>query len=363
VGTIFFTGFPGFLGRELLPRVLARDASDLRARAACLVQEKFLPQAREAVAQMERRSPELAGRVDLVVGDITRSGLGLDDAATKGVTAIYHLAAVYDLSVGRELGLRVNVDGTRHILDFAARCSGLDRLHYVSTCYVSGRYPGPFAEQDLEKGQSFNNFYEETKYQAELLVRGRMDRGLRATIYRPSIVVGDSRTGATQKLDGPYYFLRWLLRQPQVAVMPVLGRPERFRFNVVPCDFVIDALAYLSGIPGSLGKTYQLCDDEAPTCAEFLDIVASASGRRVVRVPLSPGFARFALERLPGVYRVMQLPPTLVDYMTHPTIYENRATMEALRPAAIAPPRFAAYAPAMASFVRENLSLGSAAMA
>jgi thioester reductase-like protein len=358
---ILFTGFPGFLGRELLPRVVAREPG---ARAVCLVQAKFLGQARDALRAIEARAPGLAGRVELVTGDITTPGLALANGGIplSDVSAIYHLAAVYDLGVGRDLAVRVNVDGTRNVLDFAARCPHLQRLHYVSTCYVSGRYVGAFAEDDLEKGQAFNNFYEETKYQAEVLVRERMRAGLPATIYRPSIVVGDSKTGATQKLDGPYYFLRWLVRQPKVALMPVIDAPERFRFNVVPCDFVVDAITYLSGLASSLGKTYQLCDPAAPTCAEFLDIIGRASGRRIVRVPLSSGFARFALESLPGVHRVMQLPPSLVDYMTHPTHYYNRATMEALAPGGIAPPPFAAYAPAMAAFVRDNLALGSAAM-
>jgi thioester reductase-like protein len=361
MATVLFTGFPGFLGRELLPRVLRREPG---LRAACLVQEKFLRAAEDGVRDLERRDPSLSGRIDLVVGDITAPDLALGRGAPArdDVRTIYHLAAVYDLSVARELATRVNVDGTRRVLDWAGGCAHLERLHYVSTCYVSGRYAGVFTEEDLEKGQRFNNFYEETKWEAEVLVRERMRRGLRATVYRPSIVVGDSATGATQKLDGPYYFLRWLLRQPHLALMPVIGTPDRFRFNVVPRDFVVDAIAYLGSIDASVGATYQLCDPNAPTCAEFLDIVAHASGRRIVRVPLPAGFAKLALERLPGVERVLQLPPSLVDYMTHPTIYRNAATMAALAPAKIAPPPFASYAPAMAEFVRRNLSLGSAAM-
>ena len=96
------------------------------------------------------------------------------------------------------------------------------RFHYVSTCYVSGRYSGVFGEEDLEKGQTFNNFYEETKYHAEVEVQKRMKNGFPATVYRPAIVVGDSHTGATQKFDGPYYVIRWLLKQPYVAIMPMV---------------------------------------------------------------------------------------------------------------------------------------------
>ena len=361
--TILFTGFPGFLGRELLPRVLERDPG---ARAVCLVQGKFIAQARDAAGQLERDRPALAGRIALSEGDITRPDLGLgSDGArlAKETRELYHLAAIYDLSVPRAFAELVNVEGTRHVLDFAERCGSLDRLQYVSTCYVSGRYAGIFGEEDLEKGQRFNNHYEETKYGAEVLVRERMQKGLRATIYRPSIVVGDSKTGATQKLDGPYYLLRWLLRQPRTALLPIVGDPACFRFNVVPRDFVVDGIAYLSGREDSLGRCYALADHAPPTCEEAVEIMARAAERDVIRVPLSVGLAKTAIEKVPGVYALMQIPSSLVDYMAHPTHYLNRATLDALSPAGLAAPSFASYAPALAGFVREHLSMGSAAMA
>lgn len=361
--TLLFTGFPGFLGRELLPRVLARDPA---TRAVCLVQRKFLAAATTAAAELAAARPELAGRIELVEGDIVAPdlGLGARGAALADQTReVYHLAAIYDLSVPRAVAEQVNVDGTQHVLDFVARCPQLSRLHYVSTCYVSGRYAGIFEEDDLDKGQAFNNFYEETKFLAEVLVRERMARGLPATVYRPSIVVGDSQTGATQKLDGPYYILRWLLRQPRLALLPVIGDPGRFRLNVVPRDFVVDAITYLSGRPDTVGQTFALADHDPPTCEEALELLSAAAGRRVLRLPLSVRVAKALIERVPGIYRLMQIPSSLVDYMAHPTHYRNRATLEALAPAGLAPPRFASYAPAMASFVRGNLALGSAAMA
>lgn len=360
--TILFTGFPGFLGRELLPRILACDPS---VRAVCLIQSKFADLAASALAELETAQPELAGRTALVTGDIAEPDLGLADGAALAadVREIYHLAAIYDLSVPRALAERVNVDGTQHVLDFAGRCGHLARLHYVSTCYVSGRYTGIFDEEDLDKGQAFNNFYEETKFLAEVLVRERMAVGLPATIYRPSIVVGDSQTGVTQKLDGPYYILRWLLRQPRVALLPVVGDPGRFRLNVVPRDFVVDAIAHLSGRPDTVGRTFALSDPEPPTCEEALEILARVAGRRVLRVRLPVRLAKFFIDRVPGVYRLLQIPSSLVDYMAHPTHYHNRATVEALRGSGIAAPRFATYAPALASFVQGHLALGSAAMA
>src|SRR5687768_7155073 len=249
---IFFTGFPGFLGSELLPRVLSRT-DDV---ALCLVQPKFRALAEERARQIEGAHPALANRIRLVEGDLTQA---LDHIPAEDIREVFHLAAVYDLTVPRDVGMRVNVTGTTRVLDLAERASRLERLHYVSTCYVSGRYPGVFTEDDLGNGREFNNFYEETKQLAEIEVRKRMSR-IPATVYRPSVVVGDSATGATQKFDGPYFVMQWLMRQPRIAVLPVVGRPSRYRFNVVPRDFVIAAMSYLSGLKTNAGATYALAD-------------------------------------------------------------------------------------------------------
>ena len=190
---VFFTGFPGFLGSELLPRVLERSPEH---EAVCLIQSKFIAQARSRLEDIEKTYPHFRGRIELVEGDITAPDLGLEDISRikKETSEIFHLAAVYDLSVRRDVAMRVNVLGTRNVLDFAEGAPRLRRLQYVSTCYVSGRYAGAFSEDDLEQGQAFNNFYDKTKYLAEVEVRSRMRGGLPATIYRPAIVVGDSRT-------------------------------------------------------------------------------------------------------------------------------------------------------------------------
>ncbi len=199
---ILFTGFPGFLGSALLPRVLARAEGD---EAVCVVQAKFAPLAEERRRQIEREHPETAGRIRLVEGDITRAGLGIDgsDVATGSVREIYHLAAIYDLGVTRAVGMKVNVEGTRRVLDLAEECAHLERLQYVSTCYVSGRWAGVYTEDDLEKSQEFNNFYEETKFLAEVDVQRAMRSGLPATIYRPAIVVGDSAPAPPRSTTAP----------------------------------------------------------------------------------------------------------------------------------------------------------------
>src|SRR5262249_28751133 len=148
------------------------------------------------------------GRIRLVTGDITAPGLGLGTSVARAfarrLTGCFHLAAVYDLAVAKDVGTRINVEGTRNVLDFLGGASRLERLDYVSTAYVSGTAVGTYRETDLDVGQSFKNHYEETKFLAEVAVT---ESGLPAAIYRPAIVVGDSRTGETAKFDGPYFAL------------------------------------------------------------------------------------------------------------------------------------------------------------
>jgi len=362
--TVFFTGYPGFLGSELLPRVLDRSGD---TGAVCLVQPKFADLATARRDQLVAAHPAYEGRIRLVEGDITRPGLGLDGDAAKelraGVTEIFHLAAVYDLSVARDLAMRVNVEGTGNMLRFAGECPGLERFQYISTCYVSGRFAGAFTEDDLVKGQTFNNYYEETKYLAELKVQEWMEKGLPATIFRPSIVVGDSKTGATQKYDGPYYVIRWILKQPGVAVMPVVGDVRRTRVNVVPRDFVIDALAALSTSERAAGRVYQLADPNALTVDEMLHAVARAAGKKVVRIPTLAGLAKASLDYVPFLERVMGIPSAAIDYFTHPTYYTAEHTLEDLEGTGITIPSFDTYIERLVAFVRAHPEIRSEAMA
>jgi thioester reductase-like protein len=331
----------------------------------CLVQGKFMKVAHDRLAQLRLADPGMADRVNLVEGDITRSDLGLEadaERSAREATEIWHLAAVYDLSVSREEGLRVNVEGTRHVLDLAARCADRGRLHYVSTCYVSGRYPGVFAEEDLEKGQDFNNFYEETKFLAEVEVREAARSGLPTTVYRPAIVVGDSRTGETQKYDGPYFIIRWVLRQPGAAFVPVVGDPDATRVNLVPSDFVLDAITHLSMLPHSAGRTYQLADPEPLTVTRLLEVIGRATGKKVRTVPLPRRTVKWAIDRVPGVYRLTGIPSGAVDYFAHPTHYATHQASTDLTGSGVTVPAFDTYAERLVRYMREHPEVGSRAM-
>jgi thioester reductase-like protein len=361
VTTLLMTGFPGFLGSALLGRLLGRRPG---ARAVCLVQARHRPAAGRRLAEIQAVAPHVAGRVRLVVGDLTASRLGLrvaDEGMLEDVTEVWHLAAVYDLAVGEELAHQVNVEGTDRVLELCRRLPRLPRLQHVSTCYVSGRYDGVFREDDLDVGQDFRNHYESTKHAAEMLVRKAMADGLPATVYRPGIVVGDSRTGAPQKYDGPYVMATFLRRQLPVAVVPAGADPDRVRVCVVPRAVVSAAMDTLSVLAGSVGRTYALTDPAPPTARELVAALARPLGRRVVWVPLPLSLTRAAVS-VPLAERLTGLPVEAIDYFASPTTHDTTHTVRALAGTGVTCPRFEEYADRLVDFMVRHPELGSAAM-
>lgn len=359
--TLLMTGFPGFLGSALLPRLLARRGDD---RAYCLVPRRHLPAARERLTALKAEHPDLVGRVTLLQGDLTAEHLGLTTKARSkldDVDEVWHLAAVYDLAVPAEVARRVNVDGTARVLELAAGLPRLRHLHYVSTCYVSGRYAGEFAEDVLEAGQEFRNHYEATKYDAEVLVRKAMADGLPVTIYRPGIVVGDSSTGETQKYDGPYFLASFLRRQPRVALVPSV--PPEARFCLVPRDFVIEAMDRLSANDDCVGRTYALTDPKPPTVRKVIETFAHVLGKRIVWVPVPERLTRGALAYVPGLKRLLGLPAETVEYSTSPTTYSTTNTLTDLEGTGVECPRFVDYADRLLAYMTAHPEVGSEAMA
>lgn len=343
-----FTGFPGFIGARLLPRLL-----ELRpgARAVCLVQGRFAELAARQLAEIEAGHPAARSRIEMLEGDITEPGLGLDGAAARALrrdlVGCYHLAAVYDLAVKRSVGMRINVAGTRHVLEFLAEARRLEKLDYVSTAYVSGTATGIFRESDLTIGQSFKNHYEETKYLAEVEV---VRSGLPATVYRPGVVVGDSRTGETAKFDGPYFALAAMEKLPSPGAFLRVGEGSN-PVNVVPVDFVVEALARLSVGPGSRGKTYHLTDPSPPSALEIARQFARILGKRLAFVPVPLLVAKALLAPAP-LQRLLGMPVQALDYFDNPCCYDASEATRDLAPLGISCPRFADYAPRLVDFYR-----------
>lgn len=348
--TTLFTGFPGFIGMRLLPRILELQPDSV---VACLVQDKFLGQAKGGVEQLARSHPHTRDRIELLIGDITLPGLGIEasKAATlkRSLFQAWHLAAVYDLAVTREVGRRVNLEGTRNVLEFVSSAARFDRLQYVSTAYVSGTARGVFRETDLDVGQGFKNHYEETKFQAELeVVRSRVP----ATSYRPGVVVGDSRSGETGKLDGPYLVLRLMDQLPSPGVFFRVGTGSG-TVNVVPIDFVVEAMARLAATPASLGRTYHLCDPQPHSPVELAEMFARALGRRFLFVPVPLGLARACLAPA-AVQRVLGMPREVLDYFHDPVRHDTSQASRDLGALGVECPRLADYLPRLVDFYRSH---------
>ncbi len=348
--TILFTGFPGFIGMRLLPLILERQPG---ARVACLVQEKFQHAAASAVQRLEAGHAHTRGRIELVTGDITLPGLGIEPGRAaelrRHLQQAWHLAAVYDLAVARDVARRINVDGTRHVLDFAASAASFERLQYVSTAYVSGTARGLFRETDLDVGQGFKNYYEETKFQAESeVIRSKLP----ATIYRPGVVVGDSKTGETGKFDGPYLVLGLMDRLPSPGIFFRLGRGTG-TVNIVPVDFVISAMAALSATLSSLGRTYHLCDPQPHSPAELTEMFAKAFGKRFVFVPVPLAVARACFSPRP-VQRFFRMPKQALDYFHDAVRHDTTQASRDLGALGVECPRLADYLPRLIAFYRSH---------
>jgi thioester reductase-like protein len=347
---VLLTGFPGFIGARLVPRILELQP---QARLECLVQEKFVSAAKTAVEAIEAAHPHARGRIGLVTGDITVQGLGIEPKQARelrrSLRQAWHLAAVYDLAVRRDLGRRINVEGTKNVLEFLGEAPQLERLQYVSTAYVSGNARGTFRETDLDVGQGFKNHYEETKFQAEVeVVRSRLPR----TIYRPGVVVGDSRTGETGKFDGPYHVLRLMEKLPSPGVFFRVGLGFG-TVNIVPVDFVIEAMAKLGACATSAGKTYHLCDPQPHAPGEIAEMFAGAIGKKFVYVPVPMAVAKAFFAPKP-VQRLFGMPQQALDYFDDPVRHDTTQASHDLGELGIECPRLADYLPRLVAFYKAH---------
>ncbi|HEX8129303.1 MAG TPA: SDR family oxidoreductase [Pyrinomonadaceae bacterium] len=351
--TVFLTGFPGFIAARLI-KALARDG----ARFLLLVQPAFVSRAREEIARLVEETGAVAERFQIVEGDITRARLGMNEgeyeSARAETTVLFHLAAIYDLGVRRDLAMRVNVEGTRHVNEFARACARLKRYHYVSTCYVAGLRTGLIREDELEHAAGFRNFYEETKYLAELEVE-RLKTELPVTIHRPAVVCGDSRTGETAKYDGIYYLIKYLRMWPGMLSLANIGNRD-VTLNVVPVDFVVAAMAALARDERATGKTVQLADPHPLTTNELFETISHALAGRGSRVRLPKPLVR-AMLRVPLSEKLSKLPRVGVPYFFLEQTYDTSRAQELLAPHGVSCPPFPSYVRALVDFVARHPQL------
>jgi thioester reductase-like protein len=357
---VFLTGFPGFLGSAMVEVLLERHDED--ATITCLVQPKFAREAGQRRAEIDDSvDADADRRVELVEGDITDPELAVDDyeGLVERTDVVYHFAAIYDLTMDRAPGKAVNIDGSAHVADFAAAADA-DRFHYVSSVVVAGDYEGRFSEEMLQEGQSFYNYYESTKHMAEVQVRERMDE-VPTTIYRPGVAVGDSETGETQKYDGMYAFVEGLVEQGDNAVIPAPKGASEGEFNVVPRDYIVDAIGYLSGIEESEGKTYHLADPDPPTTTELVKTLGEAAGKdRTFVVPYPKGIVKGLLETFKPESELLKSGG--LEYQTWPASFDCSNAVADLEGSGIECPAFEEYAETLVEFYREHPDIGTEGM-
>ncbi len=349
---VFITGFPGFIARRLVDRILDKNPDTT---FTVLIEERMRGVADATIKGMERPHPGFIEATSVVTGDICRPRLGMSEQIYQEVTGrtthVWHLAAVYDLAVPSSLAYKVNVLGTANVLDFCEDCPGLRRLDHVSTCFVSGDRTGLVLESELDQGQGFHNHYESTKCWSELEVRRRMVR-LPVAIHRPAIVMGDSHTGETDKYDGLYFVMDLLRRLPSWMPMVHLG-PGTALVNIVPVDFVVDAMAQLWTMEEAVGSTFHLADPYPHTMREVLEAMMSAFGFRRPLASVPPALAEQALE-VETVRNLVRIPEQTVTYLNHDISFDTANQRRLLEGTGVRCPDVMTVLPALAEYVRQH---------
>lgn len=351
--TVFVTGFPGFIAGRLVQR-LASDG----ARLLLLVQPDLTARANQDLARIAAEAGVSPERFRIVKGDITQENLGLLRSDLEMVrteaTVIFHLAALYDLAVKRDLALHVNLNGTHNVNEFARTVPYLRRYHYVSTCYVAGKREGVIAERELRHQSEFRNYYEESKYLAELEVEA-LKSELPVTIHRPAVVCGDSQTGETAKFDGIYYLINYLLRMPKAISLFNIGN-RKVSLNLVPVDFVVDAIAALAGDERAVGKTVQLADPTPLTTHELFNAIAGTINGSGSRITFPAPLVHFSL-LLPLAPAITRLPRHAVPYFFLKQTYDTAQACELLAPHGVRCPPFSSYVAAIVDFAAKHPQL------
>ncbi|GAC1570843.1 MAG: SDR family oxidoreductase [Candidatus Dormibacteria bacterium] len=345
----FVTGATGFIGRHLVPLLLARGGD-----VSVLVR----PGSRHRFAALRDRLDPQGQRLRAVLGDIGDAGLGVTEeerARLRGAT-VFHLAAIYDLTAGAEETERANISGTRNTVEFA-NAIGAARLHHVSSIAVAGRHRGVFTEEMFAEGQELDHPYFATKYEAERIVRESAQVPWR--VYRPGMVIGSSETGEADRIDGPYYAFKLIqaLRSQFPQWMPFVG-PEGGPLNLVPVDFVARAMDHIAHLDGLDNRAFHLVDPTPLSLGDTLNTFCRAAhapefalrlDRRMAR--MIPGDTMKVAGSLPAVRRIRRqvldrlgIPETALAYMDYPATFDATGAQAALQGTAIRVPRLHDYA-------------------
>ncbi|HEV7851536.1 MAG TPA: SDR family oxidoreductase [Mycobacterium sp.] len=349
------TGGTGFIGRRVVSRILDRFPD---AQVWVLVR-------RESLTTFERLAAQgdlpWGDRAKALIGDLTAEGLGLsEDSIVElgSVEHVVHCAAVYDITVAEDLQRAANVEGTRAVITLARELGAT--LHHVSSIAVAGSYRGEYTEDDFDVAQDLPTPYHQTKFEAEILVRS--EPGLRYRVYRPAVVVGDSRTGEMDKVDGPYYFFPILAKLAVLPSFTPVLLPDTGRSNIVPVDYVVDAMTELIHAPDRDGQTFHLTAPDSIGLRGIYRGVSRAAGLPRLRGSLPRGAVTPFL-RATGRAKVLRnmavtqlgIPAEILDVVDLMPTFTAENTRNALQHTGIAVPEFSSYAPKLWRYWAEHL--------
>ena len=348
----FVTGATGFIGKRLVKKLLERKG----AKVYFLIRQESAGK----VAALREYWGVSAARAIAVHGDLTRKKLGVsaeDIKKLKGEIAdFYHLAAVYDLEADEASQIAVNIDGTRNTVEFA-KVIDAGHFHHVSSIAAAGLYEGVFREDMFKEAENYDHPYFRTKHESEKIVRDECK--LPWTVFRPAMVVGDSMTGEMDKIDGPYYFFKLIqrIRKLLPSWMPMVGL-EGGRINIVPVDFVVNSLDYISHHEHASGKCFHLVDPVGYRVGDVLDILSKAAHAPRMNLFINAallGFIPKAIKKglmaLGPVRRLrdaimtdLGVPEGLLTFVNYPTRFDCRETLAALKGSGITCPNLNDYA-------------------
>ena len=359
----FVTGASGFIGKRLVRKILGRRGAVVYFLVRDAAPEKLAPLYEFWGVDAKRAIP--------VVGDISQPGLGMKAAERKEyagkIKHFFHLAALYDLKADADEQIRANVEGTRNVVKFAndvkAAC-----FHHVSSIAAAGMFEGVFREDMFDEAENLDHPYYSTKHESEKIVRTELKVPFR--IYRPASVVGDSKTGEMDKVDGPYYFFKLIqrLRQMLPPWMPTVGI-EGGRINIVPVDFVVDAMDHIAHTPHLDGKCFHLVDPEPYRVGDVMNIFARAAHAPAPSMRINAALLGFiprglkkSMMALTPVRRIrnavmkdLGLPDDILDFINYPTRFDCREATKALKGSGIECPRLADYAWAIWDYWERHL--------
>ena len=348
----FVTGATGFIGKRLVKKLLERKGA--------VVHFLIRKESESKVAALRSYWGASAARVVPVFGDLTAKKLGISAEDVKKLRGqighFYHLAAVYDLAADEESQIAVNIEGTRNTVEFA-RAIEAGHFHHVSSIAAAGLYEGVFREDMFEEAENCEHPYFMTKHESERIVRRECK--VPWSVYRPAAVVGDSRTGEMDKIDGPYYFFKLIQRMRQLLPpwMPSIGL-EGGRINIVPVDFVVAALDHISHQQKDGGTCFHLVDPVGYRVGDVLNILSKAAHAPRMNLFVNAALLGFipksvkkGLMALGPVRRIQQavmkdlaLPDDILTFVNYPTRFDCRETQAALAGSGIACPTLDDYA-------------------